>query len=66
SQANGLLTPPGDAAALAAALLRLIDDAALRRTLGHNARRAAEQHFDEQMMVNRYLALYAALLPHHA
>lgn len=35
---NGLLVPPGDAAALAAALRSLVDDPALRRRLGQAAR----------------------------
>lgn len=39
---TALLTPPGDAAALAAALRRLREDAALRRRLGRAARRWAE------------------------
>ena len=38
---TALLVPPGDAAALAAALARLLDDAALARRLGENGWRAA-------------------------
>ncbi|MFI6308580.1 glycosyltransferase family 4 protein [Nocardia fusca] len=38
SEVDGLLTPPGDPAALAAALDRLIDDPALRTRLGAAAR----------------------------
>jgi glycosyltransferase involved in cell wall biosynthesis len=43
---NGLVVPAGDAGALAAALVRLHDDAGLRTTLGANARRdvAAYSH----------------------
>ncbi len=37
---NGLLHPPGDSVALAARLSQALDDPALRRRLGENARRA--------------------------
>ena len=43
--ATALLVPPGDEAALSGALVRLVDDAALRRRLGGAARaRAVERH----------------------
>lgn len=38
---DGLLCPYGDQRALAAAILRFLDDDALRRTIGHAARRRA-------------------------
>jgi glycosyltransferase involved in cell wall biosynthesis len=38
---TGILVPPGDPDALAAALLRLADDAPLRERLGQNAAREA-------------------------
>ena len=43
---NCLLVPPGNRAALAAAISRLADDPALRIRLGHAARATAEQHFN--------------------
>jgi glycosyltransferase involved in cell wall biosynthesis len=42
---GGLLVPCGDAAALASALVRLLDDDTLARTLGERARRRIETHF---------------------
>lgn len=42
---NGVLCAPGDADDLAACLQRLLDDAALRRTLGAAARQAARRRF---------------------
>lgn len=46
-EANGLVVPSGDAAALAAAMVRLAGDEALRRRLGQAARRtAAGFHLD--------------------
>jgi glycosyltransferase involved in cell wall biosynthesis len=43
---TGLLVPPGDAAALAAALVELINDQPRRALLGRNGREAVESEFD--------------------
>jgi glycosyltransferase involved in cell wall biosynthesis len=43
---NGLLAPPGDAAALAGSMESLFRQPDLRRALGEAARKYAEQHFD--------------------
>jgi glycosyltransferase involved in cell wall biosynthesis len=43
---TGLLTPPGDAAALAGAMESLFRQPELRRALGEAARQYAEEHFD--------------------
>jgi colanic acid biosynthesis glycosyl transferase WcaI len=52
----GLLTPPGDARALANRILELKGDAQLARHLGDNARRAA-QSFDRPLQVDAYARL---------
>ena len=43
---NGLLVPPGDAKALAEALARLVDDAALRQRLGTQAKADFDDHLN--------------------
>ena len=54
--------PPGDAAALAAAVERLVNDPALRTRLGAAARRTAEARFDRDRLGRQYGELYADLL----
>lgn len=55
---DGLLVPPGDAAALAGALRRVLTDAALRRRLGAAARRRATR-FTWDAAAAAYEPLYA-------
>ena len=43
---NGLLVPPGDAKALAEAITRLVDDAALRQRLGAQAKADFDDHLN--------------------
>ena len=50
---NGLLVPQDDSAALSAALLRLLGDSDLARTLASNARIAATQ-YDHRRVASRY------------
>jgi glycosyltransferase involved in cell wall biosynthesis len=58
----GLLSPPGDIEALAANLLRLLDDPALRTQFGEYGRLRVEQHFTPQRMASDFAALYARIL----
>ena len=58
---NGLLTPPGDPQAMAAALLRLLNDPFLRRKMGEAGRTRAEE-FSARKMVGDIEVLYEALL----
>ena len=59
---NGLLVPPGDAAALGAAIDRLLDDRALQARFAA-ANRAAVDDYSAGRMADRYLDLYRELLP---
>lgn len=56
------IVPPGDEAALAAALLQLAQDEALRRRIGAANQVRARAEFDEAAMAARHAAIYAAAL----
>ncbi len=58
---NGLLVPPGDSDALADALERLVQDGALRESLGAAARRKVEDRFDAAKNVGRRVELFRLL-----
>ena len=58
SEATGILVPPRDAPALAAAVTSLLDDEPLRLRLGSNAVGAARLRFDLERQADRYLAFY--------
>ena len=60
---TGFLVPPGDPAALAAALERLIGDAGLRARFGAAARRRAEENFSDAIICAQTLSVYDALVP---
>ena len=69
AERDGLLAPPGDAAALAAQLTRVLGDAALANRLGAEARRSVEARFSLGAMVDGTLRVYeaaAALAAHEA
>jgi ATP-binding cassette, subfamily B, bacterial len=56
-EVNGLLTPPGDGGALAAAIQRLRGDPELAARLGHNARQTIGEHHTWDQVARRILAL---------
>jgi glycosyltransferase involved in cell wall biosynthesis len=62
SEQRGLLVPPDDEGALAAALERLLKDAALRAAFGRNAKEFAQQNFSREMVRDQYQQLYTELL----
>ena len=55
---NGLVVPVRDAEALAAGMIRLYEDVALREALSAGARRRAEQEFDERRVFRTVLDVY--------
>ncbi len=59
---TGMLVPPGDPDALAAALNELLEDEHLRAGLGKAARLRVEQEFRAERMIARTLAVYEAVL----
>jgi glycosyltransferase involved in cell wall biosynthesis len=59
---SGLLVPPRDPSALAAALESLVLDPDRRRRLGAQSRRIAEERFDARHIHSQTLAVYRSLL----
>jgi len=57
-----LITAAGDEAALAASLVTLANDPALRARIGQANRARAIAQFDETVMAARYAALYGSAL----
>ena len=55
---TGLTVPPGDADALAAAIERLLSDAALRQRLGAAGRARVRAEFDVDVMGRRVMEIY--------
>jgi glycosyltransferase involved in cell wall biosynthesis len=57
-EVNGLLVPPGDVEALAAAIVRLMSDPQLRERLGRAARDTVAARFSLDSAVERLLGIY--------
>lgn len=61
----GLVVPPGDAAAFAAAIARLLDEPTLAATLGARGRERALAEWDREAILLRFEAALAALSTAH-
>jgi len=59
---NGFLVPIRNAAALAAAVARLIRDPSLRRRMGRASREIAEREFAESVVLGQWVSLYRKVL----
>ena len=59
---TGLLVPPGDAPALAAAVLSVLADPRAARELGERGRQRWRDRYDAVRMVEEYCAIYEELL----
>jgi len=55
---NGLLVPPGDAAALATAIGGMMDDPATARQMGLNGREDVESGFSWDVIADRLADIY--------
>jgi glycosyltransferase involved in cell wall biosynthesis len=60
---NGILVPPGDATALAHAMLRMASDPVAAQRLGVRGRKIARERFDTTAMARAYENLYRQELP---
>ena len=59
---NGFLVPSHDSEQLAAALVRLIEDRALRQKMGKEGRSFVSQRFSDEQVVEQTLAFYQSLM----
>jgi glycosyltransferase involved in cell wall biosynthesis len=58
---NGFLVPPGDAKGLADAILKLIRDPGLRKTMGDRGREIMEKSFTAEIMAENIEGLYESV-----
>ncbi len=58
---NGLLVAESDVQGLAAGIIRLIEDKALRKRLGKSARKEIELNFTEPVIMQRWVKLFETL-----
>nr|WP_306448953.1 glycosyltransferase family 4 protein [Odoribacter splanchnicus] len=59
---NGFLVPVKDAGILAERLKRLIEDRDLRRRMGENSRKLAEDNFSIEDVISKHLEIYQTLI----
>ncbi|MDQ6834268.1 MAG: glycosyltransferase, partial [Chloroflexota bacterium] len=59
---TGLIVPPDDPGALAAALIRLLGDQALRTRLARAAEHDVMRRYDACVVARQFEALYASLI----
>lgn len=59
---TGFIVPIRNSESLTKALLKLIEDKALRQRMGDNARKLAEKEFDIKMVVAKHLDVYRELM----
>lgn len=59
---NGILVPSGDSTSLAREILRLSDDAALRKAMGISGREVVKSRFSLDSMADKIMALYEEAL----
>lgn len=61
-EVNGLLVPPGDSKALAAAITRILESSELQNKFGRAGREIVEREFAEEIVVEQTMNLYLEML----
>jgi len=59
---SGFVVPKGDTGALRQAILRVLDNPALKAQMAENCRRIALEEYDVKLQARRYLTLYQSLV----